>query len=34
MQNAITGSSMAQNGPFIKFMGFDTRRKQIHIYFY
>ena len=25
---------MAQYGPIIRFMGFDTRRKQVHISFY
>ena len=25
---------MAQHGPFIRFMGFDTRRKHVHISFY
>ena len=24
-------SSMAQYGPFIRFMGFDSRRKQVQI---
>lgn len=34
-KNAIIGSSMTQYVLFIRFMGFDTKRKQVvHICFY